>query len=256
LKRKIEEEKPVFITSSFVQEVLSSMKANVEIKEIEEKVELLTVDLYFEKVREYFNYYKNVLMRRLNPLRIVSIASIKREGEYSVIGMVREVREGVKAYTAEVEDETSSIKVLIDKALCRSLYVDDVIGVEGRYERSVLKANKVVFPWVEPGKRRGDVSLVAKVESDGIKVIVNGSFGVVKKYGVVRCGDLNVVVVNEEVSAEEILARRKLKIGVVSLSFIIDFPVSAIVVRGRGNREGEINGVKVIEVESEVKSFI
>ncbi len=254
LVKKIKEEKPLFIDKNFVKSV---KKPKVEIIELFLKKKNLTIQEFIETLHEYFDYFAQTLERKMNPLMLVSISSL-REGYYSVIGMVKELNETEKNVIIELEDKTGSVKCVVDKRLFKEeyeqIFIDEVIGVEGKYEKSIFHVKKIFFPEVrEPEKikfKRNTV-LYARCEEDCIKIFINGKLHPLKA-AFVSIDSLKLLVFNnqENLHPKIFLKKSTLYPGKINLSGLIRFPPHVFILARTPSYRGNYRGIKIFGLEN------
>ena len=107
---------------------------------------------------ERFSIIQRLLMRRPELTNVVSLGSAA--GQCAVIGQVR--TNGMKV---ELEDPTGAVELVLPHSAV--VLPDDVIGVVGRCEAGVLRADNVMWP---------DMPLRAVAAGQG-KVMIGGSAG-------------------------------------------------------------------------------
>ncbi len=254
LIKKIKEEKPLFIDKNFVKSV---KKPKVEITELLLNKKALSIQEFIETLHEYFDYFAQTLERKMNPLMLVSIASLK-EGYYSVIGMIKELKEREKNVVIELEDKTGSVKCVADKRLFKEeykqIFIDEVIGVEGKYEKGVFHVKKIVFPEVrEPEKIEftKNAVLYARCEEDCIKIFINGKLYPLKA-AFVSIDSLKLLVFNnpENLHPKIFLKKSTLYPGKINLSGLIRFSPHAFILARTPSYRGNFKGIKIFGLEN------
>lgn len=131
-----------------------------ERSDIRTSVEVLTeIDTEKEKrdVQDFVNYYnnryeqiKNLLLRRRDIQRAVSISRLEQMGEQedvSVVGMVTDKYKTRKGkFIVYVEDPTGETKLLVSEEDGERIVQDEVIGVNGVTGDDIVFADDVIWP--------------------------------------------------------------------------------------------------------------
>lgn len=255
LERKISEEKPIFIDKNFI---LSIKTPKIDIIEVKLKEKVMNLEEFVEVIQNYYDIFSDMIKNKMNPLKLVSISSIKDKGNYGIIGMIRSIDETEDYISVELEDKTGSIGCVVKKELVKddenTLYVDEVIGIEGKYENGKFYAERIIFPDVEEIKEHKfekDAVLYVRNDIDTIRVSINGKFFSVKDPVILLIDNLNVLVfINKQnINPKIYLKKRTLFPGKISVSGIIQTtPHLVITTHTPGYREN-YKGVKIIGLE-------
>lgn len=105
-------------------------------KPTSEKIKVEDIVKIFNKK---FVFLKNILEEKME--NIISINKIPNFDEIKAIGMVRKINEKII-----LEDQTGSIKISFENNPPKDIVEDEVIGVEGKSRRGLLKVDKISYP--------------------------------------------------------------------------------------------------------------
>lgn len=255
LEKKILEEKPVFIDENFI---LSIKSPKIDIIELKLKEKTINFEEFVDLIQNYFDTFSDIIKKKINPFKLVSISSIKENDEYCVIGMVKNIKEMEDKVIIELEDKTGVIKCFVDKNFFKNeeniLYYDEVIGVEGEYKNNVLYVKKIIFPDIEeikPYLFEKETVLYARNDKESIRISLNGKFYTIIDPTVLIVDNLNILVfINEKnINPKLFLRKRNVFPGKISLSGIIQIPPHLVITTHIPSYRENYKGVKILGLE-------
>jgi DNA polymerase II small subunit/DNA polymerase delta subunit B len=215
LFERIRKEKPVFIDKNFL---FKKEEVKIEIFEKEIKIKELSIQDYTEILSKYYEFYREILTKKLNPLRLVTISSLHENIPVGIIGIVKNVFEKKNEILLELEDKTGSCKVILDKNIIKDefskIFLDEVIGIEGIYKDGVINAEKLVFPDIEEVKQEKieeEIFLEGFFDGESLKFEINKNSGVATTNPIwVRVNDLKILIfVNKQNLSPIILLKKR-----------------------------------------------
>ena len=110
-------------------------------------VKSFTIQDYVKVLNERYNFLQNILLGKVELENIVSINKAGN-GNMSIIGLVKDIKEQNSKVLVVLEDPTGDIDTLIDKKMAGKLSIDDVIAVSGKISNKILFVNKMLFPGI------------------------------------------------------------------------------------------------------------
>ena len=255
LEKKIYEEKPVFLDKNFV---LSVKLPKIEVIEIKFKEKIMNLEEFVELLHNYYNTFSDIIKNKINPLKLVSISSVKNHGSYNIIGIIKSITETENYVDIELEDKTGVINCLIKKELVKdeenTLYIDEIIGVEGKYENGKFYAEKIIFPDIEELKNvnfEKYTVLYARNDLETIRISVNGKFFTVKEPIILLIDNINILVFlnKQNINPKIYLKKRTLFPGKISVSGIIQTTPHLVITTHIPSYRENYKGVKIIGLE-------
>ena len=106
-----------------------------------------TVENFHNLFLDRLEKLRRILLKRNGLTDSRRISDVKKEGNFSTIGIVRDKRETSKGYVIEIEDETGSLTFFAPKGRDSSRVVlDEVIGVSGTIRGRRAYAERIYFP--------------------------------------------------------------------------------------------------------------
>jgi DNA polymerase II small subunit/DNA polymerase delta subunit B len=219
----------------------------------------VSIDEFVEILREYFEFFSEEVRKRMNPLRLVSISSLKEKGAFGVIGIVKSIKDENDYLKLELEDKTGSISVIIDKKLVKhdenQIFPDEVIGVEGIFEKNRLIAERIVFPEINEVKQVNfdkESVLYARNDIESIRININGKIFAITTPTVIFVDELNVLVAPnpQNLNPKLFLKKRTLAPGRISLSQIIKVTPHLFITTHTPSFRETYKGTKIIGLDS------
>ncbi len=255
LEKKIVRERPVFIDKNFV---LSVKKPKIEVFELAPRKKTLGIEEFVEILNEYFEFFSEIIKARVNPLRLVSISSVREPGYYGVIGMVKEISEKDEFLIIELEDKTGCIRCFIDKKFVESdenrIFRDEVIGVEGKLENNKFIAEKIIFPEIEKVKYarfEKETVLYARNDGDTIRISVNSNLYTVSNPCVFFIDQIQILAFlnKENLNPIIFLKKRTLTPGKIALYSLIKSTPHALITTHTPSYRASYKGVKIFGLD-------
>lgn len=140
----LEKEKPFMLTKEILGKILTK---DIEIFRQFKPVKSFTIQDYVKVLNERYNFLQNILLGKVELENIVSINKAGN-GNMSIIGLVKDIKEQNSKVLVVLEDPTGDIDTLIDKKMAGKLSIDDVIAVSGKISNKILFVNKMLFPGI------------------------------------------------------------------------------------------------------------
>ncbi len=255
LEKKISEEKPVFIDKKFV---LSVKSPEIDVIEIKPKEKTLNLEEFVEILQNYYDTISDIIKKRMNPLKLVSISSIKEKEDYGIIGIVKSIQENENGVYIELEDKTGVIKCIIKKEFVKedenTIYNDEVLGIEGKYDGNVMICDRVVFPDIEEVKQKKfekETVIYARNDEESIRISINGKFYTVRNPAVFIIDDINILVFlnTQNINPKIYLKKRNLFPGKITITGIIQRTPDLVITTSNPGYREVYKGVKIVGLE-------
>ena len=135
-----------------------------------------------------------------------------------------------------------------------TLYIDEIIGVEGKYEKGKFYVEKIIFPDIEEIKKANfekDSVLYARNDLETIRISINGKFFTINQPAVFIIDNINVLVFlnKQNINPKIYLKKRTLFPGKITISGIIQIPPHLVITTHIPSYRENYKGVKIIGLE-------
>jgi hypothetical protein len=140
----LKKEKPFMLTKDVLDKILTK---DIEVLEQFKPVSSFTIHDYVKTLNERYKFLHDILINKVELKNIVSINKAGN-GDVSIIGLVKEMREKNSRMLVVLEDPTGDIEALADKKMVEKLSLDDVVAVSGKINNKILFVDKLLFPGI------------------------------------------------------------------------------------------------------------
>ncbi|MCK5177130.1 MAG: hypothetical protein KAQ92_05370, partial [Candidatus Aenigmarchaeota archaeon] len=138
------------IIKKTIKKTRKDYDAQVRIRKIKENNGKKDISLFRDYFVSRYDKIKKILMQHLDLNNLVSIDNIKssRGSNISIIAIVKDIIEAkTGTIMIDAEDKSGTIRVFVkDPDLCKSVVMDEVIGISGNHFAGGIIAEKIIFP--------------------------------------------------------------------------------------------------------------
>ena len=141
LVEEVKKENPLIVNKEFINKVVVN-----DVKIIKNLIPInkFTIQDFTKNLNERYSCLQNILLRRVEFSDLVSINKLSN-GNYSIIGLVKDKIEKEENLLVTLEDSTGDIQVILPKNLGEKLCLDDVVAVSGEINNKILSADVLVY---------------------------------------------------------------------------------------------------------------
>jgi len=138
----LKKEKTFILSKNLIKRIL---REEIRILKTFKPVKTYSFNDFVNMLNQRYDLLQKILVKKLELKNIVSINKCSR-GIVSVIGLIKEIKEKGNDFVIELEDPTGELQAVIPKNLGKTLSLDDVVALSGRFSNKILFADKLLFP--------------------------------------------------------------------------------------------------------------